>query len=374
MLLSTLGVEASSLQEALSQTSVEGYVRGTYQSHDVSNDRVYQDDAIGGKIHLETGAISGVSMGTSLYTSNALLHHDNGGLIPLRGESDQSYAIVGEAYLQSEFGKNIVRIGRQEIDTPFTQIDDIGMVPNTFEAITLQNTTLNDTRLFFGHLREMAGVDASVVDKFTALNGQRGVQVVGVSYAGVEDLELQGWYYRLHKAQVDRIAFLEADYERSIKSMSYGIGLQYAKQDYALEEDAKLYGITLSAALDPMGLIFSGAYTKVEGNAVTSGFGGGPFYSNSEYLIVDNAGADGEAMWYGVEYAPTSSRLEGLTLALGRVSLVDKQGEEATEVDWIMSYELNKNLELHGVFSNLKASHVDEDDAKHLRVFANYHF
>jgi hypothetical protein len=33
-----------------------------------------------------------------------------------------------------------------------------------------------------------------------------------------------------------------------------------------------------------------------------------------------------------------------------------------------------KNLEMHLIYSDLKATNVGEDEAKHLRVFANYSF
>jgi len=43
-----------------------------------------------------------------------MFNDDNHGLVPLRGESHKSYAILGEAYLKSEFGKSMLKVGRQE--------------------------------------------------------------------------------------------------------------------------------------------------------------------------------------------------------------------------------------------------------------------
>jgi hypothetical protein len=369
-----LDVDAESLSSAFEKTKVDGYERGTYQSHDVKNDKTYKDDALGGKLHFETGAFRTLSVGASVYSSTAIFNDDNGGLIPLRGENEKSYAILGEAYLKSEFGNSMLKVGRQEIETPFAQVDDIGMVPNTFEASIFENHDIADTTLFLGQIQRMAGVDAEVVDAFTNVNGSNHMQVVGLSYEGVKDLTLAAWYYRLKGAEIESIGFLEADYEKSLGNRTFALGLQYAEQDYRQGEDAKVYGATVSATENRLGLTLGTAYTKVSGNAVTSGFGGGPFYSNSEYLILDNAGREGKALWVGGEYDVSKMGLNGLTVSLGKVTLTNEFNKEAGETDLVLSYELNDAFEIHAIASELNGANVGEDDAKHLRVFASYNF
>ena len=100
-----------------------------------------------------------------------------------------------------------------------------------------------------------------------------------------------------------------------------------------------------------------GAYTEVKDNG-----------ANAEYLILDNAGAKGKATWYGVEYEASDS-LEGLT-----VGLENSDKAKATEVDLLLSYEMSDEFEVHAIASNLKGANVGENDAKHLRIFANYNF
>ena len=372
--LSAIGLEAGNLAEAFESAKVDGYIRGTYQSHDVKNDKVYEDDALGGKLHFETGTVYGVSAGASFYTSNAIVNDDNKGLVPLRGENYKSYSILGEAYLQAEFGKNLLKVGRQEIETPFAQVDDIGMVPNTFEAAIFESREIENTSIFVGQLQKMAGVDAEVVDTFTKINGSKNVQVVGVIYEGVADLTLAGWYYNLKDGEVEKIAYFEADYEKDLGEISYGLGLQYAKQGYSVGNSANIYGGTVSATVNKLGLTIATAYTEAKGNAATSGFGGGPFFSNSEYLILDNAGKDGKAIWFGTEYNAENIGAKELTVGLGKIILENELGKEATEVDFTASYEISDAAEVHLIYSNLKGANVGEDDAKHLRVFANYNF
>ena len=374
MLCSILSVEAESLSSALEQTKVDGYVRATYQVHDVEDDRTYRDDALGGKLHLETGAFYGVSLGASLYSSNALFNDDNRGLVPLRGESHKSYTILGEAYMKLDFGKSRLKVGRQEIDTPFAQVDDIGMIPNTFEAVIFENRDIADTTLFLGQIQKMAGVDAEVVDDFTNLNGSNHMQVLGVSYGGIKDLSLGAWYYNLKDAQIDSIAYVEANYEKELGAMTYGVGLQYAGETYLNDEDANIYSGTLSATANDIGLTLATAYSKAKDNSASSGFGGGPFFSNSEYLILDNAGKDGTALLYSAEYDASKVGIDGLSVGLEYITLTNEAKQEATEADLVLSYEVSDAFEIHAIASNLKGHSVGEDDAKHLRAFANYNF
>ena len=374
MLLSILSEEAQSLSSALEQTKVDGYIRGSYQVHNVTDDRTYKDDAIGGKLHIQTGAFYGLTLGASIYSSNALFNDDNRGLVPLRGESHKSYTILGEAYIQLDFGKSMLKVGRQEIDTPFAQVDDIGMIPNTFESAIFENNDIEDTSIFLGQIQRMAGVDADVVDKFTKVNGSNNMQVLGMNYDGVQDLALGAWYYNLKDGEIDSIAYLEANYEKELGAMTYGVGLQYAKESYLNDADANIYSGTLSATANKIGLTLSTAYSKAKDNGASSGFGGGPFFSNSEYLILDNAGKDGTALWYGAEYDASKVGIEGLTVGLEYVTLTNEAKKEATEADLVLSYEMNDNFEIHAIASNLKGHNVGEDDAKHLRVFANYNF
>jgi len=356
------------------ETVVDGYVRGTYQSHDVVGDRVYRDDAIGGKLHFETASTDGVSLGASLYTTTSVFNDDNEGLVPLRGENHKSYAILGELYLNAKFGKSELKVGRQELETPFAQMDDVGMIPNTFEAVMFYNHGIKDTTIILGHIRKMAGVDAKVVDKFTQVNGSKGMQVLGVIYQGIDKFALSGWYYKLKNAKVDKISYFEALYEEDFGNYAFDMGLQYARENYRVGEEGTVYGATITGAFKPLGLTVTTAYTHSSNNGANSGFGGGPFFSNSEYLIVDNVGKDGSAKWLGAEFDGSVLGYKELTLGIGKITLETQEKKKSTELDIVASYEFSRAMEMHLVYSDLKGTNVGEDDAKHLRVYANYKF
>jgi hypothetical protein len=357
------------------ETVIDGYIRGTYQKHDVKDDRIYRDDAIGGKLHFETAPTDGIALGASYYGTTEVFNDDNRGLVPLRGETDKSYSILGELYIKYKSEKSIFKIGRQEIETPFAQTDDIGMIPNTFESAIFINNSIPDTTVFLAQINKMSGVDAKVIDKFTKINGSKNMQVMAITYEGIKNLVLSGWYHRLKDGEIDKIVYIEGNYANALNSnYSYELGIQYAKQNYSVGEDAQVFGGMVTVTSKYSGLTVTSAYTKVKNRVASSGFGGGPFFSNSEYLIIDNAGEDGKATLLGLEIDGARFGYNGLSLGLGKITLETKSKKEATEIDFVASYQVNKKMEFHLIYSDLQALNVGEDDAKHLRVFANYNF
>jgi len=376
MFLSVITLEAESLKEAFKKSGAEvnGYLRGTYHTHDIENDQQYQDDAVGGKLHFKSPFYKGLSVATSLYFTTKVFNDDNGKLIPLRGEYQKSYAIFGEAYLKGQFGKTLVKVGRQALNTPFADMDDIGMVPNTFEAVTLVNSDIKDTEIFVGQINKMSGVDAEVVDKFTTINGSHNMQVFGLTYEGIDNLVFSAWYNRLKDAQVNGISYLEANYENSFENYTYGIGVQYANQSYLADEDAEVFGLKVDAGLNSLGLLFSASYNKINHNAVTSGFGGGPFFAAFQFLVIDNAAKDAMARTVGLEYDATTLGLKDLTLGLGKMYIETKNKTKATEFDLLASYQVDDSLAVDMVYADLNGVNVGVVNAKHFHVYLNYSF
>ncbi|HHD75938.1 MAG TPA: outer membrane porin, OprD family [Campylobacterales bacterium] len=374
VVLSGMFAEGANLVDALTNGKVEGYVRSTYHVHNLKNDKTYKDDGIGGKVHFKTADDYKMRLGATLYATTQLFYNDNSPIVPLRGEDNRAYAILGELYLEGKFDKTVLKLGRQELNTPFADMDDIGMVPNTFEALTMVNQNINDTEVFVGQINKMAGVDAEVTDKFTKINGSHNMQLMGVAYGGIENLELSGWYNRLHKGEVDSIGYLESTYTQALTTFEYVLGVQYAKETYSMAEDTQVWGAKLDIGIKPYGLVLMAGYNQVGNNAAFSGFGGGPFYVASEFLILDHAGKNGEARCLGLEYEASAVGLDGLVLGLSRLDLETEAKESASELDFLASYTFTDDLEGHMIYADVKGVNVGESDAKHFRAYLNYHF
>ncbi len=365
---------APAVQDDAFIKTVNGYIRGGYQNSDITGDGKYTDIALGGKLHIDTNAWNGISAGASFYTTNALEKHEGNG-VPFFDANNDSYSILGEAYLQGQWGNTTLKIGRQEIDTPFADTDDIGMIPNTFEAGLLINKDIADTTIVLAQVQKMAGVDADKPSKFTKINGNNHVQVLGVTYEGIEGLALSGWYYNLKEYAVDKIGYIDANYEGSINGFTYGLGGQYASQNYSADgaQKASIYGANVSAGMESVGLTIGVAYNKSADNSATNGFGGGPFFTSAEHLTLAEAGINGEALMLTAEWDASVVGANGLTLSAGKLTLEDANGVEGDELDIVASYAFNDDLSIDAIYSDIDDK-INGDKFKNTRVFVNYTF
>ena len=369
---SLLGADA--LDSAFKNAKVDGYIRAGYQNQDISSDKSYKSDSIGGKLHFETAPINGIIAGLSFYTTNKINNNDGEG-IPFFDSNNKSYSILGEAYLEGNFGNTTIKLGRQELDTPFADTDDVGMIPNTFEAGVLINKDIKDTTLILAQVQKWAGVDAPSPEKFTKMKNDDSVQAIGAIYEGIEGLAFSGWYYDLKSKNSDdleNISYVDAVYESTINSIKYEAGLQYAKQSFKDQKDSKVYGAILSISFANSGLTFSGAYDKVKDHAATNGFGGGPFFTNDEDLTVAELGT-GKSRLFGVEWDVSVIGLDGLSLIYEDLKLKNDNGKKATENDIILSYDIKENLNLTAIYSDID-DRINGDKFKNTRVFLNYSF
>ena len=362
----SIDIYADTLTEEFLQSTYEGNIRVGYQSHEV--DGIKDDEyAIGLKLHGETGAYHGVQAGATLFTSVGNGKEGFEG-VPFFDEKNENYAILAEAYLKGTFSNTTVILGRQSLDTPFADADDLGMVPNTFEAFTLVNSDLKDTTIFLSHVQKWSGVDSDVPSKFTELNGNKGMQILGVTYEGLSNTTLDGWFYNL--SDEVQISYFQASYEDETYKYTYGATLQYSFQDYENGESAAVYGIAASLGVKSVGLTTTIAYNRTDGIEADNFFGGGPYLTSAEHNTIKEAGPDGNVILYTLQWDALVAGLEGLTFVVN----IDGHHEDlyhAKEFDIGLGYAYSDRLNISAVYSDID----DEDDSfKNLRIFANYTF
>ncbi len=343
MLFSSSSFAQDSLSTAIEGIEHNGEIRlGAIRTKD-SEDKKATTVSLGGKLSIETKPISGISLVGTFFTTNHLFGKDDESLF--LSSTGEDYSIVGEAYLKVNFGKSTIKAGRQVIDTPFADSDDIAMVPNSFEGYSLVNKDLQDSTVVLALLDKWSGVDAPIPEKFTPLQSSNdSVFVAGLIYEGVANTTIEAWHYELEDIDLN---YGEFSYEKN----SFRLGFQYTDQD----NDNSAYGLLVGGDFGNLSLEFD--YNKVDG-IVTNGFGGGPFFtSNEDHTIADIT--DQEAKTYRAEY-----KLDGLTLGISHADF-DKC---ENETDYLASFEVNKNHTIDLIYSDMY------DDGNMVRFFANYKF
>lgn len=355
--------DADTLRDAFLNARYDGNVRLGYQSHEVEND-TDTELALGLKLHVETAPYNGLQAGATLFTSNGNGKEGFEG-VPFFDENNDNYAIMGEAYLKGIFSHTTLVMGRQSFDTPFADSDDIGMVPNTFEALTLVNNDLKDTTIFFSQVQRWSGVDSEVPSIFTEINGNDGMQIFGVTYEGVSKTVLSGWFYNLRDEV--KISYFESNYENETDRFSYSAALQYAFQDYESGENSTVYGAAASLGVKKVGLTTTIAYNKTAGIAADNFFGGGPFFTNAEHNTLREAGPDGRVILYTFEWDASVTGAEGLHFTVN----IDAHQDDSSEYDLGMEYIYNDRMNFSAIYSDVE----DGDNSfQNLRIFVNHSF
>jgi len=331
------------------ENSIFGQFRVGYVNIDDNAGSNTDTLAVGGKLAYNSKNYRGFSAGATFYTTNPIAGVDDEGMF-LDSDLD-GYSILGEAFVHGKFGKTAIKLGRQELDTPFADTDDVGMIPNTFEALRLVNNSLANTTLIAAHLHRWTGVDAPEPGKFTRMNGAKGVNVVAAIYEPSDKWNLQGWHYRAKNAT--HISYLETALNPTEK---LGLRAQYATQSGGAF-NGDVWGVAAEYALGDLSL--SAAHNKVSGGQVSNGFGGGPFFTSAEDHTIAEADKQ-KATSLGIEYGG----IKNLTLAAAHVDF--NKGEN--ELDVSASYKFSKNLTADLIYSDMN------NDGKLTRAFLNYNF
>jgi hypothetical protein len=366
LMIMSIDIFADSLADSLSMGQYNGNIRLGYQNQKTVYDS-RSEFAAGINLHYETAAFYGLQLGTTLFTSQGNGQESFEG-VPFFDENNQNYAIVGEAYLKGLSGNTSFIFGRQELETPFADSDDLGMVPNRFEAYTFVNTDIKDTTLFFSQVQQWAGVDSDVQSAFIKVNGDSGMQIFGMTYEGLSDTTLSGWFYNL-KDEV-KITYLEAAYALGTESYTYGAIAQVAFQDYDNQESSKIYGVSASFGLRSIGLTTTIAYNNTKGIAADNFFGGGPFVTSAEHNTIKEAGPDGNIILYTFEWNAAMLGEDNLTF-IANIDAHHKDLFYAKEYDLSMAYTYSKSMNFRAVYSDVNDK---AQQFKNFRMFANYMF
>lgn len=386
-LVAVAALNASGINEALSKAKLRGHIRTAYINNNYDAGGNDYATAIGGELKYETAPWNNVKLGIGAYVSQKI-GFATGENTTTNGdffdENKKSFAYVGEAYLDYSAGDVTLRVGRQLLDTPLADSDDVRMNPNTFEAAIATYTPMEGTTLLGGYMRRWAGVDSGE-DKstFKKLGGveSRGAAVAAIMSEGIENLSIQGWYYG-----IDRVADLfygDATYTMAFSETAGGeLTAQYATFD---EEEisaveGQVYGLGLS--LNVGAITLGAAYNRASndaGKAVINGYGGGPYFTSMEEWTIEGM-EDANAYQFSTEIDMGFTGLEGMNLTV--FYGLFKSAPLATKIkewDVILAYTLSDTFNVEASYARVSDCYDNGEsgaDAGYSRFLTrlNYNF
>ena len=289
----------ATLADALSNGTVSGQIRAGYIYIDpkFAGDPTLISTAIGGQLKYQSDKLYGLNFGMAFYMSqsiDALTSSSDDGTIndELFGETGH-YTLPAEAYVDYKYENFQLRIGRQLIDTPYADSDDIRMTPNTFEAL-IATYNYEDFTFWGGYLTRWQGPDAGSYAFEDLVGDGDSVTLLATTYAD-DTIESSLWYY--YAEHMAHIFYGDIASHSMLGEFKLTGALQVASQSEIDDSgiDASLYGA--KAGVEYAGVTLGLAYNRLRVDTTKEyfgGFGGGVGFIN----MFETLGVDGLSITY----------------------------------------------------------------------------
>jgi len=364
---------------------VTGQIRSMYSEIQYKGAQDIYATALGGFLKYELAEYKGFSGAVEFVTSQNInfLSGDGVKYNDELASFDGDYTQMSELYINYAYENFAFRGGRQTIDTPLADSDDIRMVSNSFEAY-IASYELDKITFEGGYLVAWQGYDAGLETPW-AKTGKDGTYLAGIIYSD-ENLDASVWYYNIN-GEIDDATANNSYYGDLIghyhitKDLFLHAGIQYLKQDELDQSGvaSSIYGATAELVVYGLGLNI--AYNKADKKSAKgsfSGFGGGTLFTNMDSMILDVIAVDRDA----------DAVVTGISYELGDFNFLyaygdfngdaDSSGvsEHIVEQNLGVAYEHNQ-VTLGAIYtknSDKKNTNSNDGDWDNLRVLIAYNF
>lgn len=200
LLLSGLMVfTTTSLAQDIEDIFKEGHMSGQLRAFWYDGQRDLRIDrtalTVGGILSYQTAPIAGLNGGVSFFSSNgitSLTHMPESGQTHNLNLDGSSINTLGEAYLNYKTGDTSIKLGRQRLDLPLANDYYNRMLPNSFEALYVENSSLKNTLIKAAYITgwKYKGSDTFHSPTYT-LGIDRDIAVLGAVYSPAPSLKFE---------------------------------------------------------------------------------------------------------------------------------------------------------------------------------------
>ncbi|MCK9473441.1 hypothetical protein [Sulfurimonas sp.] len=382
------------LKHIFKDGAVSGQVRMLYSGYDNSASENKYATAIGGLLKYELAEYKGFNAAIEVTTANDI-NFATGNYAKQNSEISSekgSYTELSQAYINYKNGGLNLRAGRQLIETPLANSDDIRMILNTFEAYTATYES-EGLMLMGGLLTRWQGTDAGLSPANPwSDTGKDGTYFGGISYS-TDFIDTRLWYYDISKDDNPNSATgnvanssVYADISLHIalsKNYAFHTSAQYINQSESDNSgiDSSIYGAMAELVIFE-DFAISAAYNNSKKQALKgsfSGFGGGTLYTNMDSMIIDaiTTDRDAQAVVAGFTYKHNDF---GFMYAYGDFDAnADSLGakEHIVEQNIGFEYTPNENLTIAAIYvknEDKENSESNGGDWENIRALISYSF
>ena len=256
------GLSAGTLADAFSSGKVSGKASIWYQTNDKA-DLFDQASSIGNaglELNYVTGDYNGLGFGVTGYALDSLnLHNDVVSNTPhgALGVNETS-SWLGEAYFTYKIDNTLVKVGRQNLKTPFANSDTWAVHPNNFEAVVVINTDLPNTTLIGAFVnKERTRSSRTFTDFYND-----GAWMVAAIYTGIENTPIKVFGYDV----VDVAQAVYTDVSTKVGDITIAGQYLLMMPDAAAANDTNAFGLKASTKIS--GISLTGAVSMVDDGAL----------------------------------------------------------------------------------------------------------
>lgn len=375
--VSPITFAANTFADAIKNASTTGQFSLAYiaSSPDVAGEKTTRAAAFGGKIKFETAKWNNLQLALAPYFSEKIdvLSGDeaknelNGDFFNSKGDS---FAYLAEAYVNVGLNNGSLRFGRQTLETPFINTEEIHLLPNTYTASWLEMNLSDRLILNAGVVTQWAGFDSGKNIENFKKAGVDGVNVLGLSYKMKEHHTFQAWYFDF-KEQYSQY-YLDAIYQNG----KFEAGLQYSGYSEVNNSgiEGNVWGAKASYELNDFtfGLSLNGS-SNAPGKSQSNGLGGGSYFTSINESTISGL-TDASAQVLSIEYEVTKN----FTATILQGQFEDKaKSTDTNETNIILGYNVTDKLSVKFIYTEAENKAAPTDlDSNFSGQFArmNYNF
>lgn len=376
---------ATDLATAVKESTISGEFRSYFFQRDFDGDTTDREDfAVGGKLRFETGSFHGISAGLSFYTSQGLgLNDDSKDVYNLLAKDSKGdhkgYSALGEAYVQAVLWKTTVKAGRQEMRTPWVNLHDIRITPQSFESAILSSKFIPGFEFFAAHMIKIklrTDTAFMYMSEAAKITPKEPVSLGGLIFSGIEGIKIQFWDYYAHEMWND--VYVRADCNiKFTDNFSLFCNARYLDREDVGDQlvgptDTYMSGV--GGGLKAYGATLSAAYGKNGDQRILRPWGHDLAISIQVH-VADRANE--EAWRAGLAYDFGEIGIKGLSgwVIYGDFDTPDSgvnASQDRDEIDFNLQYDFSSFLK--GLSLRVRYAIIDEDEAVGGEDFNDFRF
>lgn len=291
VLLTSLSAQAAdNLKDAFAEGTLKGEVRTFYFLRDFDKKTPDREDlALGTLMYYRTAPLFGLTAGLGTATASDIGSDDDKAVYGLlatdaKGDHD-SFARLQEYFLQGNWYDTTLKLGAQEIESPFLNGHDIRLLQKTYRGLTVENKSVENLTIKAFYITDFMGwTDDNFVKMSSVAKGgdNQALTVGSVKYAfpfKVAALEAEAWDY--HMDDIFNSAYFKATVAKKFGDIGLSFTPSYLKQDsigddLAGQMDTYQYGFNTCAKM--AGFDVTAFYAKTGDNDLFVPWGDGKVF------------------------------------------------------------------------------------------------